>query len=125
MGEIRRGLSTSLAIALAVPLAGRAAADEAVRRGRFHEGAHGGHPISGGAAIYVLAGGGYKLRLDGAFGTVPSPDLMVYVSAAPDAETTSRGRTVPATRPTACRPWRGRRANPCRPNSTPLRPARW
>ena len=86
MGGIRLGLLAILAIALAVPLAAPAAADEAVRAGRFHEGPHGGHPISGGAAIHALAGGGYELRLDGAFRTVPGPDLVVYVSAAPDAE---------------------------------------
>lgn len=65
-------------------LAGPAAADEAVRAGRFHEGPHGGHPITGEAGIHALAGGGYELRLGADFRTVPGPDLVVYVSTAPD-----------------------------------------
>ena len=70
---------------LVLAVAGPASADEAVRAGRFHEGPHGGHPIAGEAGIHALAGGGYELRLGADFRTVPGPDLVVFVSSAPDA----------------------------------------
>ncbi len=70
---------------LVLAVAGPASADEAVRAGRFHEGPHGGHPIAGSAGIHALSGGSYELRLGADFQTVAGPDLVVYVSTAPDA----------------------------------------
>ena len=81
---MRALIAPALAVLL-LTLTGPTAADEAVRAGRFHEGSHGGHPIVGGAGIHALPGGGYELRRGTDFRTVPGPDLVVYVSSAPDA----------------------------------------